>query len=281
LLGIARNKLAHRRRRAATESTARRKLGMPRLSYSDEALERVEEELDATQRTYTNGTVHLAPAERAAVVARVIEERGYNEIAAAAPARRRRRSVSTCAAESQARPTQERGRMNGTRHVETDALAALRAELTRAAARRAWKRRPARRAAAMIALATGLLGATGAAAALTDTSTGLPAVDELLSIEKIGGRAGLPSGDATEPITVQIGDGSYQMIAYFTRGGQVRIAFAEPNRGGIRGGGGGGWSVADLARRLERRAADLQGATHGPSSACSTASRTARFGPCA
>jgi DNA-directed RNA polymerase specialized sigma24 family protein len=59
---------------------------MPRLSYSDEALERVEEELDATQRTYTNGTAHLPPAERAAVVARVIEERDYDEIAAASGA---------------------------------------------------------------------------------------------------------------------------------------------------------------------------------------------------
>jgi RNA polymerase sigma factor (sigma-70 family) len=86
LLGIARNKLAHRRRRAATESAARRKLGMPRLSYSDEALERVEEELDAADRTYTNGTAQLPPAERAAVVARVIEERDYDEIAAASGA---------------------------------------------------------------------------------------------------------------------------------------------------------------------------------------------------
>ena len=50
LLGIARNKLAHGRRRAATETSARRKLGMARLTYSDEALERVEELLDAEVR---------------------------------------------------------------------------------------------------------------------------------------------------------------------------------------------------------------------------------------
>ncbi len=86
LLGIARNKLAHRHRRAATETAARRKLGMARLTYSDEALERVEDLLDAEARLYTNGTAALPPAEREAVVARVIEERDYDEIAAASGA---------------------------------------------------------------------------------------------------------------------------------------------------------------------------------------------------
>jgi DNA-directed RNA polymerase specialized sigma24 family protein len=62
LLGIAGNKLAHRRRRAAIETAARRKLGMPRLTYSDDALERVEELLDAQARLYTNGAAALPPA---------------------------------------------------------------------------------------------------------------------------------------------------------------------------------------------------------------------------
>jgi RNA polymerase sigma factor (sigma-70 family) len=83
LLGIARNKLAHRHRRAATETAARRKLGMARLTYSDEALERVEELLGTEARRFTNGTASLPPAEREAVVARVIEERDYDEIASA------------------------------------------------------------------------------------------------------------------------------------------------------------------------------------------------------
>ena len=61
LIGIARNKLAHGRRRAATETSARRKLGMARLTYSDEALERVEELLDAEPDLYTNGTAALRP----------------------------------------------------------------------------------------------------------------------------------------------------------------------------------------------------------------------------
>ncbi len=86
LLGIARNKRAHRKRRAATETAARRKLGMARLTYSDEALERVDELLDAERSVYTNGTAHLPPAEREAVVARVIDERDYDEIAAASGA---------------------------------------------------------------------------------------------------------------------------------------------------------------------------------------------------
>jgi RNA polymerase sigma factor (sigma-70 family) len=81
LIGIARNKLAHRRRRAATETAARRKLGMPRLTYSDEALERVEDLLEAEAGRYTNGAAQLPPAEREAVVARVIEGRDYDEIA--------------------------------------------------------------------------------------------------------------------------------------------------------------------------------------------------------
>ena len=83
LLGIARNKLAHRHRRAAIETAARRKLGMPRLTYSDEALERVEELLGKEPSRYTNGAAALPAAERDAVVARVIEERDYDEIAAA------------------------------------------------------------------------------------------------------------------------------------------------------------------------------------------------------
>jgi RNA polymerase sigma-70 factor, ECF subfamily len=86
LMGIARNKLMHRHRRTATETAARRRLGMARLSYSDEALERVAEQLDAASHVYTNGTAALPPAERDAVVARVIEERDYDEIAAASGA---------------------------------------------------------------------------------------------------------------------------------------------------------------------------------------------------
>jgi RNA polymerase sigma factor (sigma-70 family) len=82
LFGIARNKLGKHRRSQAAETAARRRLGMARLSFSDEALERVDELLD-DPRAYTNGMADLPPAEREAVLARVVEERGYEEIAAA------------------------------------------------------------------------------------------------------------------------------------------------------------------------------------------------------
>jgi DNA-directed RNA polymerase specialized sigma24 family protein len=59
---------------------------MSRLSFSDEALERVEQLLDAEPQLYTNGIGDLPPAERDAVVARVVEERDYEEIAAATDA---------------------------------------------------------------------------------------------------------------------------------------------------------------------------------------------------
>ena len=156
--------------------------------------------------------------------------------------------------------------MTAARHVETDALGALRDELVRAAARRASKRRPARRATLAIALAGGLLAAGGATAALTDFGTGVPAVDELLAIEQGYGRpGGLPAGDATQPITVEMGDGAYEMVAFLNRRGEVSIAYAEPHRGGVRGGGsGGGLPAADLGRRLERRGTLLSGSSHGP-----------------
>jgi DNA-directed RNA polymerase specialized sigma24 family protein len=70
LFGIARNKLWKHRRSEAAEVAARRKLRMARLSFSDEALERVEDLLDTAPQTYTNGMADLPPAEREAVLAR-------------------------------------------------------------------------------------------------------------------------------------------------------------------------------------------------------------------
>jgi Sigma-70, region 4 len=67
-------------------TAARRKLGMARFTYSDEALDRVEELLVAAASVHTNGTTALPAAEREAVVARVIDERNYDEIAAASGA---------------------------------------------------------------------------------------------------------------------------------------------------------------------------------------------------
>jgi RNA polymerase sigma factor (sigma-70 family) len=87
LFGIARNKLAKHRRARATEDAARRKLGMSRLTFSDDALERVEDLLDAAPSVYSNGIEDLPPAEREAVLARIVEERDYDEIAEATGAK--------------------------------------------------------------------------------------------------------------------------------------------------------------------------------------------------
>jgi RNA polymerase sigma factor (sigma-70 family) len=86
LFGIARHKLAKHRRARATEDAARRSLGMSRLSFSDDALERVEDLLDAAPPVYSNGIGDLPPAEREAVLARIVDERDYDEIAEASGA---------------------------------------------------------------------------------------------------------------------------------------------------------------------------------------------------
>ena len=86
LYGIARRQLSHAHRRGAVEDRARRRLGMEPLVLSDEAIERVERlaELDATTRALDEALAALPAAERDAVEARVVDERGYDEIAIAA-----------------------------------------------------------------------------------------------------------------------------------------------------------------------------------------------------
>ena len=153
-------------------------------------------------------------------------------------------------------------------HVDHDAIAALRAELVSAAGRGIARRRRRRRAATATALAAAvvLLALAAGAAAVANLGTGVSAIDELLDVEHgYGGPGGLPAGRGTEPVDVRIGDGVYRFIAYLNRRGEVVTAYAEPHRGGVRGGGsGGGPHAADLARTLERRGAVLHGSTHGP-----------------
>jgi RNA polymerase sigma factor (sigma-70 family) len=84
LLGIADKQLAMARRRGGRADSARRRLGMPRLSFGDAALERVDEILDAAGSGYLDGLADLTPDEQAAVTARVLDERDYAEAAAAA-----------------------------------------------------------------------------------------------------------------------------------------------------------------------------------------------------
>lgn len=162
--------------------------------------------------------------------------------------------------------------MSTTRHVETDALATLRQELMRAAGRRRSTRRRTRRAAAAAAIVVGLLAATAGAAELTGFTTGVPVVDELVGIESKRPNPGeAPAadhrpgpGDATEPLAVRMGDGTYQTVAYLARDGSICIVSAERHRGGVRGSTGGCPPLENVNRGVERRGAVWYGSSHGP-----------------
>ena len=84
LYGIARRQLAHAARRGAVEDRARRRLGMAPLTLTDEALERVEAlataDASAAAPAETASTA-LPPDQRDAVLARVLDEQDYAEIA--------------------------------------------------------------------------------------------------------------------------------------------------------------------------------------------------------
>lgn len=81
VLAIARNVLGRSRRRGRVEDRARRRLGVEPIELDDYDLQRTEEL--ANQRGGVLALVELLPVdERNAVKARVIDERGYAEIAA-------------------------------------------------------------------------------------------------------------------------------------------------------------------------------------------------------
>jgi RNA polymerase sigma factor (sigma-70 family) len=80
LLGIANNKLRESRRRNRVENSSRRRLGVEPVGLTDADLERVEELVGMDDRLQT--LVAELPAEqRNAIVARVVDERSYEEIA--------------------------------------------------------------------------------------------------------------------------------------------------------------------------------------------------------
>jgi RNA polymerase sigma-70 factor (ECF subfamily) len=83
LYGIARRQLSHAARRGAVEDRARRRLGMATLTLTDEALERVEAlaAADASAQLLKEGLEALPSDQREAVLARVLEEQDYAEIA--------------------------------------------------------------------------------------------------------------------------------------------------------------------------------------------------------
>lgn len=82
LYGIARHKLADFHRTGYVESRARRRLGMPRRAMDDDALERVEQlaSLEVSAVIVQGVLATLPPDQRAAVVARVVEEQDYEDI---------------------------------------------------------------------------------------------------------------------------------------------------------------------------------------------------------
>jgi RNA polymerase sigma factor (sigma-70 family) len=83
LFGIAHHKLLESWRRGRVEAASRQRLGMPVRTLTDDDLERVENLADLRGR---DGLVRalvdgLPPEQRDAIVARVVDERDYAEIA--------------------------------------------------------------------------------------------------------------------------------------------------------------------------------------------------------
>ena len=79
LYGIALKKLADMQRRGYVERKGRRRLGMERLDLTDADIARIEALAD--DRTATLLVSRLAPEQRDAVVAHVVDERSYGDIA--------------------------------------------------------------------------------------------------------------------------------------------------------------------------------------------------------
>lgn len=83
LFGIANNLLAMNRRKQRRALAARARLGVPRIEFQDEELERAEARLSVLMRgnPLTALVDDLPPEQRAAVLARVVDERDYGDIA--------------------------------------------------------------------------------------------------------------------------------------------------------------------------------------------------------
>jgi RNA polymerase sigma-70 factor (ECF subfamily) len=80
LYGIGSKKLADAQRRGYAERRARRRLGMERIELSDEDIARIERLGEGTEARVL--MERLAPDQRAAIAAHVLDERPYDEIAA-------------------------------------------------------------------------------------------------------------------------------------------------------------------------------------------------------
>ena len=80
LLGIARNKLADSRRRGHVEAAARARLGVEPRMLTDADLERVDE-IASRDDDVLALVAELPPAQRRALLGRIVEEHSYEEIA--------------------------------------------------------------------------------------------------------------------------------------------------------------------------------------------------------
>jgi RNA polymerase sigma factor (sigma-70 family) len=81
LFGIARIAVLADHRLGGAEEVARRKVGVVTPTQSDEMWEQAEARVDSSTSAVVGGLRELSPDERDAVVARVIEDRGYADIA--------------------------------------------------------------------------------------------------------------------------------------------------------------------------------------------------------
>jgi RNA polymerase sigma factor (sigma-70 family) len=81
LIGIAHNKLRESQRRSVVDDGVRRRLRMRPLELGEDDLERVEALASAAESAVLAAVDELPTAEREAVRARIIDERGYRELA--------------------------------------------------------------------------------------------------------------------------------------------------------------------------------------------------------
>ena len=83
LFGIANKLLLADREKLRKERAKRWKLGVPRMEFTDQALEEAEDRIDASESGLLRGLEGLSEPEREAVRARIIDEHSYADIALA------------------------------------------------------------------------------------------------------------------------------------------------------------------------------------------------------
>jgi RNA polymerase sigma-70 factor (ECF subfamily) len=81
LFGIARNKLRESARRGRVEAAARSRLGLAPIALDDTDLARVEQRVQAGQLDLAGKLAALPESMREALIARVVDERSYAQIA--------------------------------------------------------------------------------------------------------------------------------------------------------------------------------------------------------